>query len=190
MENRENQRVALTKRMLLEALLALLETRHIQQISVTELCSRAGINRTTFYKHYNTPNDVLEELERNYTAEMVKIQEDEQLPNAEKRIEACCVFLHQNKAMVRLLIRNGMDEEIATKALIKLFQQAAAASSDIDHSVHDETDQKLIITYIVNGCYSLLRTWLVEELPKTPQEIAALLYLVATKGWIREEVKV
>lgn len=187
MENRENQRVALTKRLLLEALLTLLETKHIQQISVTELCGRAGINRTTFYKHYNTPNDILEELERKYAAEMAQLQDDG-MP-AEKRIEACCVFLHQHKDMIRLLMRNGMDDEIATQTLIRLFQQAAAASSDFDRSVYDETDQKLIITYIVNGCCSLLRTWLVEELPKTPQEIAALLYLVATTGWIREEVK-
>jgi len=186
MENRENQRVLLTKRMLLEALLNLLETKHVRDISVTELCGKAGINRTTFYKHYNTPNDVLEELERKYTLQIVELQNQNEALSAEKRIEICCIFLYENRKNIQLLIRNGKDEEMATKALIRLFQQAAASAPA---SGFDETDQKLIITYIINGCYSLLRCWLMEQLPKTPQEIASLIYLVATRGWIRDRIK-
>ena len=182
METRENQRVMITKKLLLDALLALLETKHLRDISVTELCSRAGINRTTFYKHYNTPNDVLEELERKYTLQIMAIENGNQTLSAQERIEACCVFLHENRQMIRLLIRNGMDDEMATKAIIRLFQQTAASAAA---DGFDETDQKLMITYIVNGCYSLLRSWLMEQLPKTPKEIAALIYLLATQGWIR-----
>lgn len=186
MESRENQRVVLTKRLLLEALLSVLETKHVRDISVTELCRKAGINRTTFYKHYSTPNDVLEELEKEYTAQIMQLQNDQAAMSAEKRIEASCIFLYENRKMVQLLIRNGMDEKMATTALIRLFQQAAVSAPEIADSHVDETDQKLMITYIVNGCYSLLRSWLTEDLPKSPGEIAKLIYRLATHGWIQD----
>lgn len=62
MERKENQRIILTKRMLKEALLKLMETKSIQKISVSELCKEAGINRVTFYNHYSAPSDILTEM--------------------------------------------------------------------------------------------------------------------------------
>lgn len=59
MEIRENQRVVLTKRLLQEGLFRLLEKKELSKISVTELCMESGINRTTFYKHYGCPDNML-----------------------------------------------------------------------------------------------------------------------------------
>ncbi len=50
-----NMRVAVTKRMLKEGLLRCLETKDLEEITISELCKEAGINRATFYKHFNTP---------------------------------------------------------------------------------------------------------------------------------------
>lgn len=49
---KDDQRVTLTKRLLQEGLLRLLETKEIDKINVTELCRESGINRATFYRHY------------------------------------------------------------------------------------------------------------------------------------------
>ena len=56
---RSNRRVLLTKMLLKEALLKLLQSKSIETINVSELCREADVNRATFYRHYNTPNDVL-----------------------------------------------------------------------------------------------------------------------------------
>lgn len=57
-----NQRVMLTKRLISEALLKMLKTCNINKISIRELCQVAGINRTTFYNHYGSQYDVLNEI--------------------------------------------------------------------------------------------------------------------------------
>ncbi len=44
-----------------EALLQLLEKKDFAFISVKEICQKAGVNRSTFYLHYETTNDLLEE---------------------------------------------------------------------------------------------------------------------------------
>ena len=44
-----------------EALIYLLEKKDIEYITVKEICNKAGVNRSTFYLHYESINDLLEE---------------------------------------------------------------------------------------------------------------------------------
>lgn len=44
-----------------EALIALLEKKDFEYISIKEICSAAGVNRSTFYLHYENTSDLLEE---------------------------------------------------------------------------------------------------------------------------------
>lgn len=42
----------MTKSLLQQALVELLEEEHLSSITVTALCARADVNRSTFYAHY------------------------------------------------------------------------------------------------------------------------------------------
>ena len=44
-----------------EALLALLEKKEFAYITIRELCAAAGVNRSTFYLHYQNMTELLEE---------------------------------------------------------------------------------------------------------------------------------
>ena len=44
-----------------EALLQLLEKKDFAFISVKEICQKAGVNRSTFYLHYENTDELLEE---------------------------------------------------------------------------------------------------------------------------------
>lgn len=44
-----------------EALLELLEKKDFAYITVKEICEKAGVNRSTFYLHYETIGDLLAE---------------------------------------------------------------------------------------------------------------------------------
>ena len=44
-----------------QALLALLEKKDYDFITVKEICEKAGVNRSTFYLHYESIGDLLEE---------------------------------------------------------------------------------------------------------------------------------
>ena len=75
MEKRENQRITLTKRLLKEAFLEMFKTTSLDKIHVRALCEKAGINRSTFYKYYSSPYDLLEEMVTKY---IEFIEKDEQ----------------------------------------------------------------------------------------------------------------
>lgn len=44
-----------------EALLTLLEKKNFEYITIKEICDTAGVNRSTFYLHYENTNDLLKE---------------------------------------------------------------------------------------------------------------------------------
>ena len=60
---KENQRVHISKMMLKNALLALLEKKPLERITVYEICQIAEINRTTFYKYYGNETDSAADIE-------------------------------------------------------------------------------------------------------------------------------
>ena len=59
---KEDQRSRLSKKILKDAFLELVKQKSFYDINVKELCDRAGINRSTFYRHYDNTADILEEI--------------------------------------------------------------------------------------------------------------------------------
>ncbi len=64
----DSARVRMTKKMLRNAFTALLLEKPIQNISVRELCQRAGVNRGTFYIHYRDIFHLMESIENEIVA--------------------------------------------------------------------------------------------------------------------------
>lgn len=185
MKKKENQRIALTKRLLKENLLQLMEEKNIQRITVSELCEASEINRSTFYNHYGCPADVLKEIEMDVVTDLEQISET----NGEgknwpinRRIEALCSYLLENKQLSRLLLRDSdTNSKFAT-----LMLQSAHVRSLYDQTfsyIKNEDTKRLMITFLSNGTYHMIQQWILEDIPKTPKEIGDLVYLIATQGW-------
>lgn len=59
--NKNENRYFATAALFDEALIFLLEKKDIEYITVKEICRKAGVNRSTFYLHYESVDDLLEE---------------------------------------------------------------------------------------------------------------------------------
>lgn len=53
-----------------DALIELLKEKEFVNISIIEICRKAGVNRSTFYAHYDNTHDLLEEVHCNFSKEM------------------------------------------------------------------------------------------------------------------------
>ena len=58
-----DRRILNSKRKLKETLLLLLKKTKLKEITVLELCEKANINRTTFYKYYTDIDDLVYKIE-------------------------------------------------------------------------------------------------------------------------------
>ncbi len=59
-EKKEDLRIRRTYKLLFEALIALLKERSFEEISVTDICEKAMVHRTTFYKHFQDKYHLLQ----------------------------------------------------------------------------------------------------------------------------------
>ncbi len=59
-----------------EALIDLLKEKELEFITVKEICERAGVNRSTFYFHYETIDDLLSECVENTNKKFMSYFED------------------------------------------------------------------------------------------------------------------
>lgn len=50
---------SISSSLMVEALLLLLEKKEYDVITVKEICNKVGVNRSTFYLHYNAKDDLL-----------------------------------------------------------------------------------------------------------------------------------
>ena len=92
MEKKEDRRVTMTRRLLKDALIELLREQSIYQISIRELCQRADVNRTTFYKYYGSQFDLLADMEDDIVA-FVNSTVTQHETSPERIIRATCDYL-------------------------------------------------------------------------------------------------
>lgn len=176
MVQRENQRVQLTKRLLKEGMLRLLQTKELDKINVSELCRESGINRATFYKHYTSPQNVLEDVAADLVGDLRRMEpEIHTAESSRKYMEDVCVYLYDRRDLMKLLLRCKKDEDLVWH-ISDLNRRFWTRYHPMVHELGmDETDVKLMVTYFSSGAYHLLRSWLLEDLDKTPQEVASLI---------------
>lgn len=179
---RENQRIMLTKRLLKEALLRLLERSPLNKISITELCHEASINRVTFYRHYEYPKDVLIDIEKDFLEDMSQ-KFDYKVPHAERLqyFEEMFSYILQHQDLIKIFITNASDadfpkmfQKLYTNNVLKYQQHPLFSGYDPD-SVF------LISSFYAGGIYFLLKYWLFEDIKKSPQELAKLFVEMSDK---------
>ncbi|MGN0801797.1 MAG: TetR/AcrR family transcriptional regulator [Candidatus Faecivicinus sp.] len=176
----DNPRTALTKRLLQEGLLRLLREKDIRSVNVSQLCAEAGINRSTFYKHYGSPTDVLDDLaERLFEQLSAQIHSRER--SFEGDVEEMCRFIQTHADTVRLLIRNHNTMEVPRFAS-RLLEQMGDRYADYI-AQYDAESLRLLTTFLCYGSYHMIRQWLLDGMPKSPAEIAALVCQVQIQGW-------
>ena len=171
---RGNQRIELTKRLMQEGLLRLMDQKPLDKITVTELCRESGINRATFYRHYNIPRDVLMEMQRGLSDEFYARFGEKNIEDAAAYLEEFCAYFYDRAPLIRIFIQNCTDEDlmrVTNDAFQRTIEQERLRRA---FPGINDAGLKLICTYFVGGGYYMLRQWLMEETPQTPQEIAAI----------------
>ena len=102
-----------TANLMNQALLLLLEEKDIDCISITEITKKAGVNRSTFYLHYDNIYELLEETLENLNKEFVSsffeksIREIKSSDNAflltEEYLIPYLIFCKKNKRILKLV---------------------------------------------------------------------------------------
>lgn len=181
---KQDLRVAVTKRMIHEALIRLLEKKPIDKIKVNELCAASGINRATFYRHYETLQDILCEIE----AEMIRTmpQPGQKPGNPEEArayLEQVFRYLYDHIPIMQILFLNRTDEEMM-QSMTAFFQDYLDIFLEtLPMARPSEDTLQITITLLAGGCHYLVKKCVMGQIQKTPAELADILCnMVSVQG--------
>lgn len=106
----EDMRVQRTKRILKDNFKELFLEKDYDTISVKELCDRAMINRRTFYLHYNSLDDLMEEILEDMSLEFLEYTKDyDHFKEIHKIIKDYYVFTNSNSLYEKLNNDSNLD---------------------------------------------------------------------------------
>ena len=173
MNKKENQRIRLTKMMLKDALINLLENTPLQQITITEICDRAEINRTTFYKYYSNECDLYTDIENDF----ITILEVNLANGPEKSLEGLLNLIYNNRKMAAAMINNSSVENLSQR----IFSLPSIINYINFKRFDKDPYQNEINLVLFNGFYALIRRWINTGFLMSPKELASLMNSIINK---------
>lgn len=178
MNTKNNQRTRLSKMLFKNALMDLLKEKgSVAKISVRELCDRAELNRSTFYAHYQEPNDLLIEIETELldaTEEHLKKIGAENDIGAHKYILSFLQYIRQNDKPFRALLIDSTDPEFR----LRFMQQSIIQFVDNLRIELPKELEQYIFSYILNGNTGIIIQWIRSDYAADENEIVNLLFSI------------
>lgn len=154
------------------AFIRLLQTHELKEITVTEVCKLAEINRTTFYANYLDIYDLAEAVQRRLEEEVAGLyqEEREQGYNSNNFLK---LFRHikENQIFYKTYFKLGIDGRFQVTEYD--IEQAARCYNKKHIDYH--------IEFFRNGLNAMIQKWLKNGCKESPEEIYSILKEEYTK---------
>ncbi len=171
--NNTDRRVKRTKKALRDALLKLLQTKSINEISVTELTNLADVNRATFYFYYTDLVDMLSQIQNDsYQAFAQVINESSSsittIEGFTEYAERLLTYCKEHEALVKFIINNDTNNQ-----LFKQIQQLMLHNIPNSKETFDtENPARYSTNYILNAMVGIMIDWMEEGMKIQPHDLA------------------
>ena len=188
-KDKADRRVRYTKKALENAMVVLLQARHISKISVKSLCDIADVNRSTFYTHYADQYDLLEQMSRdaldnikryldiNGAADGAAAAPPSPVSVTETNLKMILEYAKRNSELVMAFLSDNCDTVFQKKLMEMLDVIPTYINFNIEGRVRD-----YLTGYMMSGCISILKRWLQEGTPEPTREMTEIILQVINNG--------
>ena len=155
-----------------EALIALLEKKDFEYITIKEICDTAGVNRSTFYLHYENTSDLLKETTRyildkhlsyyEIDKERISLQfkickQEELLFITEAYLMPYLMFIKDNQRLFKVAVKQfhsmNMDE-VYSRMFVHIFSPILARFGV------PEAERSYVMKFYLTGVFAIIMEWL------------------------------
>ena len=172
----DSRRVRLTKKMLKDAIVELLDSRPLEKITVTDLCTLADVNRSTFYAYYEEIGQLLREIEDDALAPPAAPEpysDDRFLATLEEFFD----YVQRNERLFRVLLIQREDSSF-NQRLLDFALARYQKTSPIGNALMD----RYTYSFCINGVIGMMKEWITGHFPVSSREFAALVLHMCTNA--------
>jgi len=171
MNIKNNKRYKISSEKIETTFLALILNHKYENITISQICEHANINRSTFYAHYDDINDLIIKIEGKFAKGMASIFNFGLRQTHEAFIEMF-TFVMQNKyfykAFLSIPYQTLAETSTKTHVLTNIKENSSKSVDDIDLFYR--------ASFFGAGIKELCRLWLERDCKESPEEMAQLLY--------------
>jgi AcrR family transcriptional regulator len=169
-----NRRTLYSKKVIIDALLMLLQEKNLNKITVTDICKEADINRGTFYSYYNDPFDLMRSIEEEMIEKLmstINISGDESLQNMLNEIFN---LILENKEHCKIIFNEKTSSHVLSTILNSAYEKKI---EDIKKQFPNanETQLEYYFTYITGGTIEIIRKWINDDMKIPTGEVIRIL---------------
>lgn len=177
---KKDRRIRRTKKQLEEALLQLLKTKSIHDISVSELSAAADITRATFYTHYRDPYDMLQQLQGLLLEDILQLIHD--TTGRDPKLFFLQLFTYlsaevEHPELLFLSCDHGSAFEWFGNTILENYMLQWISTTEADRR-----DYEYYRSYTIFGCIAVIRRWLSTGCVETPEEMSELAIQLLPQG--------
>lgn len=164
MNTKNNKRRRESMEKIEKAFVELLQERELKEITVSDICKKTELNRSTFYANYIDIYDLADHLREKLEKEFSELFTDEDTREATGAVK---MFTHirDNQLFYKTYFKLGYDEKHQV-----MIYDAKRAESDFDNQY-----LKYHIEFFRKGINAMIKMWLAGGCVETPEEMDAIL---------------
>ena len=170
-----DRRVKYTQRVLKESLIEILQERPIERVTVKEICDRADINRSTFYVHYGSPQELLESIAKELYEKIREKKRD--FDDIKTYMAGICDIMYENRELMKLFVRTGNIESMF--GIAELWRKDFLEMAE---PVDGRKEADAAFLFITCGAFAVLNSWLLGHLPMSRDEVVERVYSLTMNG--------
>lgn len=176
--NNFDARVRYTRMVIENNFLELLQVKPVSRITVTEICSKAQINRATFYKHYLDVPDLLEQIEEKLF-EKIRASFGEEKLRLKSFLVKMMRYTKDNQNHFLVLGGENGDPNLMTKTFMVCYEQAYPLLEQ-SMSTMGEKERQMLYRFLSHGAGAVLTWWIQNGMQEKPEEIADFIFGAST----------
>ncbi len=170
------------------ALIELVEQKKFDEITISDICRLAGVNRSTFYAHYSNKVELLEEAEQDMISTFGRIQDPvcniNQLPECpgysdgsllldDPVLTAYLSFVKEHQRIFR--VYNDKKSLFHNKEHFYLFRNLLFKRAYRRFTELSDTDITYISLYYLAGIEAIVEQWVNTNCNETEEEICRII---------------
>lgn len=163
--NNQDLRVQRTKKALITTFSDLLETKSFDNITIQDLCEKANVRRSTFYRHFNDKYDLLNHIvgtliEYFRTLHLPEIDPKDPRQFFNKFMKDILFFISDNKTMVKSVISINIYSEVY-QILYNQIYAVVKRQIEFDKQIGQfYIDEFIYGEFLAGGILSVILNWI------------------------------
>lgn len=165
---KQREKTQQTKRIISLALYELLLKKPFDEVTVSDICKKAGVSRMTFYRYYTTKEDIFVDFSDERFAEFFDDVVRYQNPTLEEFVLGMFYYISSYRRQLLTLVKAGK-EDILLRQLNSYARYLVIGGklSNIPFNVLNEQ----VIPFFVGGIFNILLQWISNSEPESPEDI-------------------